>query len=54
MINFLEKLVSMLIGFCLGCYITANHLDKNYVEEQKNRLKDNIESFISGSEIDLQ
>ena len=46
MINFLEKLVAMLIGFCIGCYVTANYLDKPFVEEQKKKAKKNIENII--------
>jgi hypothetical protein len=47
MINFLEKLVAMLIAFCIGCYVTANYLDKPFVEEQKKKAIDYIQNFIS-------
>lgn len=52
MINFLEKLIAMLIAFCLGCYVTANYLDKPFVEEQKKKAKKQFESFLNNTEAD--
>jgi hypothetical protein len=47
MLAFLEKLVAMIIAFCIGCYVTANYLDKPFVEEQKKKTLDYIQNFLS-------
>ena len=46
MINFLEKLVAMIIAFCMGCYVTANYLDKPFVEKQKEKIKQKIRLIV--------
>ena len=43
MVNFLEKLLAVIVAFCFGCYITANYLDKPFVEKQKKEIKKQIQ-----------
>jgi hypothetical protein len=48
MMNFLEKLTSIVVAFFIGCYVTASYLDKPFVEMQKTKIKNQIENLIFG------
>lgn len=48
MVNFLEKLLAVIVAFCFGCYITANHLNKPFVEKQKKEIKKRVQILFNG------
>jgi hypothetical protein len=50
MTSFFEKIIAMLVAFCVGCYITADYLDRPFVEEQKNKIKDYFYNFMTSTD----
>lgn len=44
--DFLKKIICIIISFCMGCYTTAVYLDSVLVEKQKQKIIKSLEKIL--------